>query len=41
MSFDRRTTELLEPVVAALVMIGWVAVLFVVGAVLLRRRDLT
>ena len=33
--------ELLEPVVAALVMLGWVGGLFVIGALLLRRRDLT
>jgi ABC-2 type transport system permease protein len=41
-SFDpENPTELLEPLVAALVMGGWVALLFVAGALLLRRRDLT
>ncbi len=33
--------ELLEPAVAALVMLGWLTALFAAAAVLLRRRDLT
>jgi ABC-2 type transport system permease protein len=36
-----RDDDLLAPGIAALVMFGWVAVLFAVGAILLRRRDLT
>jgi ABC-type transport system involved in multi-copper enzyme maturation permease subunit len=40
-SFDGGDDDFLAPGVAALVMFGWVAVLFAVGAALLRRRDLT
>ena len=40
-SFDGGPANLLEPGIAALVMIGWVALSFAAGAVLLRRRDLT
>jgi ABC-type transport system involved in multi-copper enzyme maturation permease subunit len=40
-SFDGSGTEFLAPGVAALVMFGWVAVLFAAGAALLRKRDLT
>jgi hypothetical protein len=36
-----RDDDLLAPGIAALVMVGWVAALFAVGAILLRRRDLT
>ena len=40
-SFDEGETDFLDPGVAALVMFGWVTVLFAAGALLLRRRDLT
>ncbi|MEJ7797836.1 MAG: hypothetical protein WKF42_04985, partial [Solirubrobacteraceae bacterium] len=40
-SFDDGETELLGPGIAALVMFGWVAVLFAAGSLLLRDRDLT
>jgi ABC-type transport system involved in multi-copper enzyme maturation permease subunit len=40
-SFDDGETEFLDPGIAALVMFGWITVLFAIGAVLLRRRDLT
>jgi len=40
-SFDDGATEFLDPGIAALVMFGWVTVLFAAGAVLLQRRDLT
>jgi len=38
---DGSGVDLLSPQVALLVMLGWVAVLFAAGALLLRRRDLT
>ena len=40
-SFDDGETEFLDPGIAVLVMFGWITVLFAIGAVLLRRRDLT
>ena len=40
-SFDDGETDFLDPGIAALVMFGWMTVLFAAGAVLLRRRDLT
>jgi len=40
-SFDGGETAFLDPGIAALVMFGWVTVLFALGSVLLRRRDLT
>ncbi len=40
-SFDEGATDFLGPGVSALVMFGWVTVLFAAGALLLRRRDLT
>ena len=40
-SFDDGPDDFLDPGVAALVMFGWVSVLFAAGALLLRRRDLT
>ncbi|MEA2219151.1 MAG: type transport system permease protein [Solirubrobacteraceae bacterium] len=33
--------DLLDPAIAVAVMVGWVALLFAIGAILLRRRDLT
>ena len=40
-SFDDGPDDFLDPGVAGLVMFGWVTVLLALGAVLLRRRDLT
>ena len=38
---DNSDFDVLDPGVAALVMFGWVGVLFAAGSLLLRRRDLT
>ncbi len=40
-SFDSEGDDFLDPGVAALVMFGWVTVLFAAGSLLLQRRDLT
>jgi ABC-type transport system involved in multi-copper enzyme maturation permease subunit len=40
-SFDEGEDDFLDPGIAALVMFGWVTVLFAAGSLLLRRRDLT
>ncbi len=40
-SFEEGDDEFLDPGIAALVMLGWVTVLFAIGSLLLRRRDLT
>jgi ABC-2 type transport system permease protein len=40
-SFDGGEDDFLDPGIAALVMFGWLTVLFAIGALLLRRRDLT
>ena len=40
-TFDDGDTEFLDPGAAALVMCGYVTVLFAAGAALLRGRDLT
>jgi ABC-2 type transport system permease protein len=40
-SFDDSGDDFLDPGIAALVMFGWVTVLFALGAALLKRRDLT